>query len=295
MQQPPVTPNPETDRPQPMTGDALGMPVGNEQSETKLWALLHDAAEGNGKLEEAVRTLERLSMIDTEHTHLLNRKGFIYMASHLSEEGDLALFQADMDHFKSINDTLGHAYGDDAIRITGEYFRGLTIRGFEAPVTVARNGGDEFVGVTRLNGKNDDQPDEQRTNPATELDGLSKRLRNGFDEFIKGYEGPLKDSILKMQEAGINLAMSVGVAILPANSDEVAIETAMKEADAIMQDEKTFQHVPGMSHEYAQKVNDLAQRMQELGIDPRVFPRIAGAAAIRLALGVDFKPEDLQK
>ena len=52
-----------------------------------------------------------------------------------------ALLMLDMDNLKMFNDTLGHAVGDDAIRMVGEIVRGA-VRGGDF---VARLGGDEFV------------------------------------------------------------------------------------------------------------------------------------------------------
>ncbi len=48
---------------------------------------------------------------------------------------------ADLDHFKEINDTHGHAAGDDALRQLGERFRGSVDSG----QPIGRWGGDEFL------------------------------------------------------------------------------------------------------------------------------------------------------
>ncbi len=47
----------------------------------------------------------------------------------------------DLDHFKAVNDTLGHAAGDDVLRAFGKVLRG-TVRGRDS---VGRFGGEEFV------------------------------------------------------------------------------------------------------------------------------------------------------
>ena len=54
---------------------------------------------------------------------------------------NLALLMMDVDHFKTLNDTLGHAAGDEMLRMTGQVIRSAA-RGEDA---VFRCGGDEFV------------------------------------------------------------------------------------------------------------------------------------------------------
>jgi diguanylate cyclase (GGDEF)-like protein len=60
------------------------------------------------------------------------------------EPGD-ALFILDLDHFKSINDSLGHPAGDEVLTQLGDY-----LRDFTRPTDfVARYGGEEFVLICR--------------------------------------------------------------------------------------------------------------------------------------------------
>jgi diguanylate cyclase (GGDEF)-like protein len=89
----------------------------------------------------------------------------------------LAVVFCDLDHFKRINDTHGHAVGDEVLRVTGAR---LTRRLAAADV-VARIGGDEFV-VVAAGVRQEDAPallrriDEAFTGDPVRIGGLSLRL-----------------------------------------------------------------------------------------------------------------------
>lgn len=57
----------------------------------------------------------------------------------------LALWFIDTDHFKLVNDTLGHAAGDRVLQMMGALVR-AHVTGAD---TAARNGGDEFCAILR--------------------------------------------------------------------------------------------------------------------------------------------------
>ena len=83
-------------------------------------------------------------------TGLANRKNLVaeirraLLASHRSGR-PTAVVMLDLDHFKFVNDSLGHAVGDDLLREAASRMRS-TVRDGDF---VARHGGDEFVVVMR--------------------------------------------------------------------------------------------------------------------------------------------------
>lgn len=89
-------------------------------------------------------------------TGALNRRGFESKFSGLLEDPDLeqkqiSLIMLDIDHFKKINDTHGHLFGDKVIRAVAEVLKANS-KGKDA---VARLGGEEFgvlLPETSLNG-----------------------------------------------------------------------------------------------------------------------------------------------
>jgi diguanylate cyclase (GGDEF)-like protein len=75
-------------------------------------------------------------------TALLNRRSFLEKA--IGRPGDHVLQIADLDHFKRVNDTLGHDGGDEVLRVFARMLRAVT----PAAALVARIGGEEFAILT---------------------------------------------------------------------------------------------------------------------------------------------------
>jgi diguanylate cyclase (GGDEF)-like protein len=92
--------------------------------------------------------LERLSSLDAV-TGLFNRR---YLDAALARSCDIAverqrwigILMIDIDHFKSVNDTAGHQYGDLCLEQVAQVLQ-LTVRA--GVDTVARYGGEEFVAI----------------------------------------------------------------------------------------------------------------------------------------------------
>lgn len=90
----------------------------------------------------AAETVAR-RLADTDPlTGLLNRRAFL--AAAIGREGPQTLLILDLDHFKQVNETLGHDGGDEVLRVVARTLRSL------APPTslVARIGGEEFAVVS---------------------------------------------------------------------------------------------------------------------------------------------------
>jgi diguanylate cyclase (GGDEF)-like protein len=106
---------------------------------------VRDLARMKRELESANRDLERLTLIEPL-TELLNRRGLQQALSrevlHASRGmNGAAVIVVDLDDFKHINDTLGHAAGDVVLKEIGRRLR-ASVRAVDY---VGRLGGDEFM------------------------------------------------------------------------------------------------------------------------------------------------------
>jgi diguanylate cyclase (GGDEF)-like protein/PAS domain S-box-containing protein len=115
--------------------------VQGDGSVAGVYALTHDMT----RMKDVEERLIQLTRVDSL-TGIANRRMFVD-ALHLAIErsrrssGAMALAYLDIDHFKKINDTHGHAIGDEVLK---EFARRL-VANVRATDTVARLSGDEFV------------------------------------------------------------------------------------------------------------------------------------------------------
>lgn len=79
-------------------------------------------------------------LADTDSlTGLLNRRAFLHQA--IGREGEHILMIADLDHFKRVNETIGHDGGDEVLRVFARTLR----QALPPEALVARIGGEEFA------------------------------------------------------------------------------------------------------------------------------------------------------
>lgn len=95
----------------------------------------------NSRLQNAKSAAEEQALSDAL-TGLRNRRALDSALRLLLAEGvDFGMMHLDLDYFKSVNDTLGHAAGDQVLCQVARILRAQT----RSTDTVARVGGDEFV------------------------------------------------------------------------------------------------------------------------------------------------------
>jgi diguanylate cyclase (GGDEF)-like protein/PAS domain S-box-containing protein len=150
---------------------------------------ISDRKRGEDEKKQLIKKLNHLSTTDGL-TGLLNRRALSDMLLYETERAqryysDLSLILCDVDDFKKINDTFGHASGDRALRVIAE----CLMECLRKADVLGRYGGDEFMVIL----------------PETGLDGaksLAEKIRQSVSEleFMLPGKGP------------IALTLSVGVA-----------------------------------------------------------------------------------
>ncbi len=115
-----------------------------------------------------------------------------------------AVLYIDLDHFKKINDTIGHAAGDQVLRISAQRLRGCV----KEEDTVARLGGDEFAVILR----------DVASAPAAEA--VAKRI-------VVALQQPAS-----LAGSDHTVCASIGIALFP--QDGEAIDTLLRNADTAM-------------------------------------------------------------
>jgi diguanylate cyclase (GGDEF)-like protein len=114
---------------------------------TESITLTREVSEERRRREQLARVNQDL--LSAAHTDPLtgvaNRRGFDSFVSHLPIAGGrgqdaLAVLMLDLDHFKSVNDTYGHAAGDEVLKVMARRWV-MQIRDSDL---LARMGGEEF-------------------------------------------------------------------------------------------------------------------------------------------------------
>jgi diguanylate cyclase (GGDEF)-like protein/PAS domain S-box-containing protein len=162
------------------------------------------------KVEE--KRLIRLAHLDSL-TGLANRAGFLLtladlMARSRMEKSLLALMYLDIDHFKNVNDTHGHATGDALLKACA----GRMTRSLRDSDVVARLGGDEFTIIL---------PNLRKPEDATAVAGkIVAAMRPAFS----------------LEQQSVNITTSIGLAFY--QGGEMSAEALIQRADEMLYQSK---------------------------------------------------------
>ncbi|WP_306157271.1 bifunctional diguanylate cyclase/phosphodiesterase [Pseudomonas sp. C2B4] len=149
-----------------MTLLIIGSSISAALADKKLQHKEHDLQRVNSllsQLDQARMSLQQVAHFDPL-TNLTNRRGFNQLfAEKLIEKthsgGMLAVLFLDIDHFKRINDSLGHDAGDELLKVLASHIKG-SVRSHDD--VVARFGGDEFCMLINLNDREEARQMAQR-------------------------------------------------------------------------------------------------------------------------------------
>ena len=168
--------------------------------------------EADDKLKEYAAEMERLATTDSL-TGILNRRRFLSLGEQERERArrygrPTSLLLLDIDHFKVVNDTHGHAAGDAALRALAE----ACVAVLRTSDIFGRLGGEEFVAVL------------PETPPPTAAEA-AERLRQTIEDLVVRSEGNT-----------IRLTVSIGVASV--RPEDESIEQALRRADTALYEAK---------------------------------------------------------
>jgi len=120
--------------------DGTVLLIGIMHDVTEVVAANQALAETSAALQAEAQELRRLADTDML-TGCLNRRALFELAGGVPNETEVGLLLTDIDHFKKINDTFGHAAGDLALK----HFVSVVAENIRETDTLARIGGEEFA------------------------------------------------------------------------------------------------------------------------------------------------------
>ncbi|MFN3227443.1 MAG: EAL domain-containing protein [Hyphomicrobiales bacterium] len=199
---------------------------------------------------QAERALESLAFHDPL-TGLGNRSYFARELNaameHAANAGQNAgLLLLDLDHFKEVNDSLGHAAGDELLRRVAERLS-MTVTGRG---TVFRLGGDEFAAIV------------PNARSAAELGALAATIISAFAGTVK------------LNDGAVHISTSIGMAMLPAQTSDP--DEGMRYADLALYEAKNagrnraLLFHAGLDRDVQDRVNlarDLREAIKDDGLD----------------------------
>ncbi|AET57837.1 hypothetical protein HPL003_05360 [Paenibacillus terrae HPL-003] len=177
--------------------------------------LLYFIAESINKSNELLLRLEHTSF--TDHlTNLSNRRQLEFSLEEQLPQArqrheHLSVLVLDIDHFKEVNDTYGHAAGDAVLRQLGQILRGKC-RSFDV---VTRSGGEEFTVLL--------------PNCAFRQ---ALRIANQILDGVDQYEFVLSDGVV------LNITVSIGVTTFPDTGEDMSGAALLEQADRALYEAK---------------------------------------------------------
>jgi diguanylate cyclase (GGDEF)-like protein len=107
------------------------------------WVSTHEDITSRREAEAQIAHMAHHDALTNLPNRTLLRERLEDALAHVHRGGQIAVLYLDLDHFKSINDTLGHGVGDELLKAVAQRLKGC----IGEQDTIARLGGDEFAVV----------------------------------------------------------------------------------------------------------------------------------------------------
>jgi len=146
-------------------------------------------------------------LTDLPNRYLFNDRLQYSIHSSERDKREFAILLLDLDHFKEINDTLGHSIGDEVLKVTGLRM----LEGLRDSDTISRIGGDEFAFIL------------MNVNSA-----LAEKLAKKIIQLIQ--------PILNINNHALKVSASIGISIYPTDGSDP--DLLMRRADVAMYNAK---------------------------------------------------------
>jgi len=178
------------------------------------------------RLQGFLERARNLALLDPL-TQLPNRRYFIEQMQRQLErcsgrQQRLAIMFVDVDKFKSINDTYGHAVGDAALVMVADQLRKNT----RDQDFLGRYGGDEFAILIELGSEG-----EASDAKASDAEASDSTLRTSLLDFARRLASPFHGAV-ELEGIQVELTISVGIALIdPSDADG---QVAMRRSDIAM-------------------------------------------------------------
>jgi diguanylate cyclase (GGDEF)-like protein len=164
------------------------------------WIATHEDISDRQRAEERIVHMARHDALTDLPNRTMFRERLEYELKRIKRGDALAVLCLDLDHFKSVNDTLGHPVGDELLKVVAERLR----RCIREPDTIARLGGDEFAII--MTGMH----------AATDPVVLAKRIR----------EAVIKPYILDGHQILADISIGISLAPIDATEPDLLLKNA---------------------------------------------------------------------
>ena len=165
------------------------------------WVATHEDITEQRQIEARVRHLARHDALTDLPNRVLLREEMEKLEARIQRQECVAIFCLDLDHFKSVNDTLGHGIGDQVLVEVGKRLRAAS----RETDIVARLGGDEFAILL------------QALDGPRGASALAERI-------VRSIAAPIE-----VEGHQILIGASIGIAVAPVDGQDA--ETLLKHAD----------------------------------------------------------------
>jgi diguanylate cyclase (GGDEF)-like protein/PAS domain S-box-containing protein len=181
--------------------DGRTIAISNQPTPTGGWVATHEDITERRRAEEQIAHMARHDVLTNLPNRARLREWLAHALSHAHHGRPLAVLHLDLDHFMTLNDSLGHPIGDELLRAVGDRLRDCV----PDNDLVARLGADEFaVVVTNIENADD-------------YAGVATRIRDAIR--------------VPFEIAGhtILVDLSIGIAVAPGDGTEA--DALIKNAD----------------------------------------------------------------